>query len=42
MATVRNDLSLLDVRPFTALVLGVAGVIVILFAALIRASLWLH
>ncbi|WP_245277992.1 hypothetical protein [Rhizobium leguminosarum] len=42
MATVRNDLSLLDVRQFTALVLGVVGFIVILFAALIRASLRLR
>ena len=42
MATVRNDLFLLDGRQFTALVLGVVGVIVILFAALIRTSLRLR
>jgi len=38
MATVRNDLFLLDGRQFTALVLGVVGIILILFAALIRTS----
>ncbi|MBB2754194.1 UNVERIFIED_ORG: hypothetical protein GGI57_004927 [Rhizobium aethiopicum] len=42
MATVQKDLSLLDVRQFTALVLGIGGVIVILFAALIRTSLRLR
>lgn len=42
MATVRNDLFLLDGRQFAALVLGVVGVIVILFAALIRTSLRLR
>ncbi|WP_245292960.1 hypothetical protein [Rhizobium acidisoli] len=42
MATVRNDLFLLDGRQFAALVFGVVGVIVILFAALIRTSLRLR
>lgn len=42
MATVRNDLFLLDIRQFAALVFGVVGVIVILFAALIRTSLRLR
>ncbi|WP_245449683.1 hypothetical protein [Rhizobium leguminosarum] len=38
MATVQKDLSLLDVRQFTALVLGIVGVILILGAALVRMS----
>ncbi|WHO74596.1 hypothetical protein [Rhizobium sp. BT03] len=42
MAAVQKDLSLLDVRQFTTVVLGIGGVIVILFAALIRTSLRLR
>ena len=38
MASVRNGLSLLDDRAFVAIVLGVVGVILILFIALIRMS----
>lgn len=38
MATVRNDLSLLDDWQFIALVLGVIGIIFLLFAALVRMS----
>jgi hypothetical protein len=38
MASVRNDLSLLDDRLFAAIVLGVIGVILILFISLVRAS----
>ncbi|OWV84753.1 hypothetical protein ATY75_26015 [Rhizobium sp. N122] len=38
MATVRNDLSLLDGRQFAALFFGIVGVILILFAALVRKS----
>jgi len=38
MASVRNGLSLLDDRQFAAIVFGAVGVILILFAALVRMS----
>jgi hypothetical protein len=38
MTTIRNDLFLLDARQFSALVLGVTGVIFLSFAALVRLS----
>ncbi|WP_261324768.1 hypothetical protein [Rhizobium leguminosarum] len=38
MATVRNDLSLLDDRQFAALVLGIIGVIFLPFAVIVRMS----
>ncbi|NEJ74840.1 hypothetical protein GR197_30700 [Rhizobium phaseoli] len=38
MTTIRNDLFLLDIRQFSALVFGVIGVIFLLFAALVRLS----
>ncbi|MBX5192465.1 hypothetical protein HJB86_26835 [Rhizobium sp. NZLR3b] len=38
MTTIRNDLFLLDARHFSALVLGVTGVIFLSFAALVRLS----
>lgn len=39
MATIRGGLSLLDDRQFAVLALGVVGIILILFVALVRASL---
>ncbi|WP_209882717.1 hypothetical protein [Rhizobium leguminosarum] len=38
ITTIRNDLFLLDVRQFSALVVGVIGVIFLLFAMLVRLS----
>lgn len=38
MATVRNDLSLLDDRQFAALVLDIVGVIFLPFAVIVRMS----